>query len=675
MCYACKTVSTNGVNLSRLHFKQTESHRHRLGLQRMLMMLRRASLKLARPRSALLHIVPRPRARHHRPLSTQPEADNEEEVASLGMFSEYLPTDLGGGPHPAALVETTALASVRWAHDLQNPFDGLPPPGLSNVQLEAIALASSAHDDEDALTAFGSRRGFFLADGTGCGKGRTIAGTILLSHRAGRVRSVWVSSAANLIQDAKRDLDGLGVGLEEKAVTRGQHSWKRDQPIDLQEGVLFTTYALLCRPGRIDQLRNWCGDDFDGVIGFDEVHKANAPTAASASRKLTASATAVRDLQARLPQARVVYASATGANDVSALGQLARLHLWGGDSPFDSDAEFEAILKHGGKGAAELLAMELKQRGLYVARRLSFGSVQTFSHTLPMSAAQRRQYDDAAQLWLDLKASTQPTWERRTSAAYYWSAHLSFFQQLLLSFKVELAAAAVRQAVDLDGYAAVIGLQSTGAAAARTAASEDRSDDETASSCLETLLRTIERLCIDESDRAKYADLAAGLHLPPAALPTLIAKLGGSSAVAELTGRSPMERGVQSARGSGPINLTEAAAFNSGEKLIAIISAAASTGISLHSDPCFDNARRRNHFTLELGWAAASVVQQLGRTVSTSGSKHAYPLLRTSDERVFELYSGSTGHRKPPPLSARCLYRTQVERCARQVRLPHGWLR
>ena len=144
------------------------------------------------------------------PSQQQDQAPSNEQ----STFSFYLEQSaLGGEPHPSKLVETTTLASVRGPPVTAQLFGGgAPPAGLSNVQLEAIALATQAHDDERALHEQGSRRGLLCGDGTGCGKGRTIAGCVLHNYGAGRQRSVWVTASAGLARDARRDLDDIEGG-------------------------------------------------------------------------------------------------------------------------------------------------------------------------------------------------------------------------------------------------------------------------------------------------------------------------------------------------------------------------------------------------------------------------------------------------------------------------------
>ena len=110
------------------------------------------------------------------------------------------------------------------------------------------------------------------------------------------------------------------------------------------------------------------------------------------------------------------------------------------------------------------------------------------------------------------------------------------------------------------------------------------------------------------------------LQLPGNVLDSLIDGLGGADQVAELTGRSGriVRRGnrlVYESRGSTAsrkgtslsgendvigVNISEKNAFMQGKKLVAIISDAASTGISLHASQGAKNTRRRTHITIEL---------------------------------------------------------------------------
>ena len=136
---------------------------------------------------------------------------------------------------------------------------------LSEAQLETIIMAHDAHgrdlpgrftidDDQTKLTradddaeARAYRLGYFLGDGTGCGKGRECAGLILVNWLAGCRKAIWVSKSATLIEDAIRDWTDLGGS---PADIQPLSKWKPDQPIPMGDGILFVTYATLRSAGK-----------------------------------------------------------------------------------------------------------------------------------------------------------------------------------------------------------------------------------------------------------------------------------------------------------------------------------------------------------------------------------------------------------------------------------------
>jgi hypothetical protein len=112
------------------------------------------------------------------------------------------------------------------------PTDRICRPILSDAQLESIIYASEAHSEyragswtvdvtfdvvaaarDDAENAARFRRGWFLGDGTGAGKGRQVAGILLDNWLKGRRRAVWISKSDKLIEDAQRVPAALITGI------------------------------------------------------------------------------------------------------------------------------------------------------------------------------------------------------------------------------------------------------------------------------------------------------------------------------------------------------------------------------------------------------------------------------------------------------------------------------
>jgi len=311
----------------------------------------------------------------------------------------------GAQPHPTKLVQSAAMPAVAPPRPSYHPH--LPPQLLttailSDAQLESIVYAGEAHSghlagsytvDEtydivtaapaDAVNAIRFRRGWFLGDGTGAGKGRQVAGIILDNWLKGRHRALWISKSDKLIEDAERDWTALG-GYRSDIVPLSR--FRQGAAIAIAEGILFTTYATLRtqakgeKASRVQQIIDWLGRDFDGVIVFDEAHAmANAAgdKGERGEKKPSQQGQAGLPLQHALHDARVLYVSATGATTVQNLAYAARLGLWGtGDFPFATRADFVAAMEDGGVAAMEVLARDLKALGLYAARSLSFEGIE-----------------------------------------------------------------------------------------------------------------------------------------------------------------------------------------------------------------------------------------------------------------------------------------------------------
>ena len=170
---------------------------------------------------------------------------------------------------------------------------------LSDAQLEAVVYAGHAHSD--VLPGDGGRRGFFIGDGTGVGKGVEIAGIILDNMMSGRTKAVWVSEKRALINDAKRDWTGLGQSADAlidhgKMKARGRHCSQEGHPV---HQLRHPEVGRADQDGRREGPRqgargsdrpDWLGKDFDGVIAFDESHNLGNSVATKGKRGVKAAA-------------------------------------------------------------------------------------------------------------------------------------------------------------------------------------------------------------------------------------------------------------------------------------------------------------------------------------------------------------------------------------------------
>ena len=602
-------------------------------------------------------------------------------------------------PHPSPLVESGPMASVAPPAPTYRPQ--LPPKiadeGLvSDAQMETVIYAGEAHaqtlpgswilgeaphklvlvkDDHPGAMSF--RKGFFLGDGTGCGKGRQIAGVIADNLAQGRHRAVWLSRNDALLEDARRDWNAIGGAGPD---ITPHSSWKQSDAIRLDRGILYSTYATLRqpargdRPSRLDQIVTWLGADFDGVIVFDEAHAmANAAGGGKGSRgpkKASLQGMAGLALQNRLPNARILYVSATGATTPENLAYAARLGLWGGpEAPFPTRDAFMDAVETGGVAVMELIARELKAMGLYIARSLSFDGVEYEALPHPLTDDDIAIWDawaDAYQLiHHNLRAALEavgisedgkPKSGQAASAVMsaFEGAKLRFFGNLLAGLKSPSLVASIRRDLG-EGRSAVVQVVSTNEAVMERRLAEIPAEEwnnlavdmTPKDQVLDYLIAAFPIMAMDaiedadgnvtmvpvmddgvpvvsqEALRLREALVTELACLPavPGVLDAVLAALG-TEVVAEITGRSRRvihrdgRRIVE--RRSASAAKAETDAFMAGKKRVLVFSDAGGTGRSYHADLGALNQQRRVHYLVEPGWRADAAIQGLGRSHRTN---------------------------------------------------------
>jgi predicted RNA methylase len=625
------------------------------------------------------------------------------------LYEEYVLQSIrisGSQPHPTKLVQSAAMASVappKPAYRPHLPANVIANGLLSGAQLESVIYAGEAHSAflaghwtvdatfdvvaaarDDASNAVRFRRGWFLGDGTGAGKGRQAAGILLDNWFKGRRRAVWISRSEKLIEDAQRDWSALGM---ERLLVTPLSRFRQGTPIRLSEGILFTTYATLRtdergeKLSRVRQIVEWLGSDFDGVVVFDESHAMQNAAGGKGERGDQAASQQGRAglrLQHALPNARVVYVSATGATTVHNLAYAQRLGLWGSeDFPFATRAEFVEAIEQGGVAAMEVLARDLKALGLYSARSLSYDGVEYQLVEHELTAEQIRIYDayagafriihnnlDAAMRAANITGETGTLNAQAKSAARsaFESAKQRFFGHLLTSMKTPSLIGSIERDLE-QGHAAVIQIVSTGEALMERRLAEipteewgDVQVDITPREYVldylahsfpvqlyepftdsegNLLSRPVYRdgQPVESRDavarRDRLIEKLASLSPVPGALDQIVQRFG-TDIVAEVTGRSrriirKADRLMVESR-AGSANLVETASFMDDVKRILVFSDAGGTGRSYHAELSARNQRLRVHYLLEPGWKADAAIQGLGRTNRTNQAQP--PLFR-----------------------------------------------
>ena len=624
---------------------------------------------------------------------SEPELSSErltEEIPSDdGVYSTFIVPKLpisGGKRHPAVLVESAAMAAVSMPEATYKP--SLPPEvirnNLSDAQLVTVTYAGQAHAQK---LPDGTRKGFFIGDGTGVGKGRQIAGIILDNFMQGRKKAVWISKNNDLYGDAIRDWTATSGRSKEEIVSHNKI--KPKEKIALDEGILYSTYDTLKSEkggNRLEQIVEWLGKDFDGVIAFDEAHNMGnlfGKSGKFGKSKGSEKAKAGVELQRLLPNARIVYVSATAATEVENLAYAERIGLWGRGTSFNDAKDFIAKIGSSGLAAMELVIRDMKAMGSYVARSISYNGVnyETVEHQLdPM---QTEIYNTMSRAWqktmtnalnaLEVTGGKHNSTERQRALGNFYSAMQRFYNQVLTSMSMPSVIADMRKEL-ANGHSCVLQIVNTNEAQQNKQLAEAKAKGESLDNLdltpRESLIGYLmssfptqmfeeytdddgnlrSRPVMDSHGKPVYSKEAMrqrdaliaeveSMSIPDGPLEMLFDAFG-ADAVAENTGRS--RRVVPKKMADGSVARVEerrtlnhrtadVQAFQDGKKRILVFSDAGGTGKSYHADRSEKNQQLRIHYVLQPGWVASNAVQGFGRTHrSNEASAPIYKLVTTN---------------------------------------------
>lgn len=625
------------------------------------------------------------------------------EKLTENIFEPYAPSKVriaGAQPHPASIVESAAMATVN-APDvghvtLSIPQELIDSGAVSDIQLEGMVYCKAAHSEY--LPTVGAeqkvRRGWMLGDGAGVGKGRLIAAIILDNFQEGRQKAVWMTKSQDLLEDANRDWTALG---QDPKLIFNLSRIRVDSSIKATRGLLWCTYDTMKqkakkeqKQSRLDQIVEWLGEDFDGVIVFDEAHMMGNVLQMGGRQGRKPSARAVRglELQGRLPNARIVYATATAATEVSNFAYADRLGLWGRGTPFTNKLDFISKIQEGGVGAMEVVAQDMKAMGMYLSRHISYndgtekGTVKYRRLEHKLSADQTKTYDTLADAWQIVIGNVEAALEategkkdrkaRRAARGQLWGAHLHFFNQIVTAMQVPSQIKSMEK--DLaEGKSVVIQLVNT-LEASQTRAKANLQEGETLEDLdltpRDALMDYIKHsfpvqqyeTYIDENGnersrpvtdaagnpvlnheavemRERLLDQLGSIKVPDSPLDMIINHFGVEN-VAEVTGRKvryieklqedgSMKR-VEDKR-SASANRVETSLFMARKKRILLFSDAGGTGRSYQAALEAINQQMRSHYLLQPGYRAENAIQGLGRTHRAAQAQAPEYTLMTTD--------------------------------------------
>ena len=444
--------------------------------------------------------------------------------------------------HPCKIAEPINLASANSptiTYEMKSS-----PKNISTMQKETIQLI---------MQSFIKRNAFLLGDATGVGKGRVIAGLISEVFASNNsVNVLWLSVNSRLKQDAINELSKVGL----------------ENAID--SFVVFGTYKSI---NNLRLLREYIyflqNSGTLNLLILDECHYIRNPNG-----KTSMNITYLLDQI----NTNILYSSATAISQPNHLQYLKHLGIYGsGETCFRTFDELSNALKIHGSDLMEMISIDMKSRGAYVARQLSFENVIIEEYKVVLTKYQEAIYD--------LCVTSLQTIHGKT--------HQHFFHRLITAFKVDEVIKLTEKELNA-GNSVIISLMYTSEAASQ---------------------RFIRSNNYNSFVGEEISELSEILHnLPQNALDQLIFHFGDR--IAELTGRSK-----RIVRRNGNLELEtnlslvkQIEEFKDGKKDIAVLSRAGGVGLNLNDS----KNKGRTHILLELPWSVEDLLQQMGRSYRTS---------------------------------------------------------
>ena len=243
---------------------------------------------------------------------------------------------------------------------------------------------------------------------------------------------------------------------------------------------------------------------FDGVIVLDESHLAKN-VGVDDDKDAAAQAITAQMLLRLLPNARVVYSSATTTTKLVDAGYLERLSLFGPGTPYPSFAQFHAVFDKQ-IGMQELGFAQLKAKGEFDAATLDMKDVEYGKIEHELTSDQIKDYNRLVEIWHVIQDAVADYIETNKAAAkranasarfggtwsIFWNANQRFWIDYMMSLQMNTVLNKAFELLD-SGDKVVFRLVNTGEASQNRQLERSRAEGKEIADAQLTLVEPIMR--------------------------------------------------------------------------------------------------------------------------------------------------------------------------------------